>query len=134
MSLPERMSVRAGGRTLPAAFLTVVNQHPYTYVGPLPVRAAPRAGFDTALDAVVVGELRTRDLWRLAVYSLVWPRHATRGDSRIAYLHDVRELSVTCREPLSTQLDGEYLGRFSQASLRYLPDAVTVLVPPTRAL
>jgi diacylglycerol kinase family enzyme len=132
LSLPVRMRVEVAGRRLPASFVAVVNQHPYTYFGPLPVRAAPLASFDTALDAVVVGELRTRDLWRLGLYTLVWPRHATHHDDRVGYLHDVSELSVTCVEPLAVQLDGEYLGRFSEVAVRYLPGAITALVPVER--
>jgi len=134
LSLPVRMRVEAAGRRLPASFVAIVNQHPYTYFGPVPVRAAPLAGFGTALDAVVVGELRTRDLWRLGFYTLVWPRHATHHDSRVGYLHDISELSVTCIEPLPVQLDGEYLGRFSELSVRYVPGAITALVPGSRAV
>ncbi len=129
-SLPARMTVRDGGRQLRCAYLAVANAHPYTYFGPLSVRTTPRAGPDTALDAAVAGELRTRDLWRLGVYGLVWPRHASGGDRRVAYLHDRAHLTVECDEPVSVQLDGEYLGRVTSADIRYEPDAISVYVPP----
>jgi len=128
-ALPERMTVELDGTRIRCAYLAVANQHPYTYFGRLPVRTAPRAGFDTALDAVVVGELRRRDLWRLPVYGLVWPAHARRRDPRVAYLHDVEAFDVICDAPVPLQLDGEYLGRVERLAVRYRRDAVRVFTP-----
>jgi diacylglycerol kinase family enzyme len=128
-ALPERMTVELDGVSIRCAYLAVANQHPYTYFGRLPVRTAPRAGFDTALDAAVVGELRSRDLWRLPVYGLVWPMHARRRDRRVAYLHDVDAFDVVCDAPTPLQLDGEYLGRVERVAVRYRRDAVRVFIP-----
>ena len=128
-ALPERMTIELEGRSIRCAYLAVANQHPYTYFGRLPVRTAPRAGFETALDAVVVGELRSRDLWRLPVYGLVWPRHARRGDRRVAYLHDVDAFDVSCDVPVPLQVDGEYLGMVERVAVRYRRDAVRVFTP-----
>ncbi len=132
-SLPERMTVRAGDGDVRAAYLAVANSHPYSYFGRLPVRTAPRAGFASALDAVAVGGLRPHQLWRLPVYGLVWPRHASGRDGHVAYLHDVSELAVACDEPLALQVDGEYLGRVQSVEMRYRPAAVRVLIPPAAA-
>ncbi len=134
-ALPERMTVELAGRRLRCSYLAVANQYPYTYFGRIPVRTAPRAGFDTALDAAVVGELRSRDLWRLVMYGLVWPIHAGRGDRRVAYLHDLESLDVTCDVPVPLQVDGEYLGQVERVELRYRRDAVRVFTPavPGRA-
>jgi diacylglycerol kinase family enzyme len=129
-TLPPRMTVAAGDRALRCGYLAVANAHPYTYFGARPLPIAPRAGFDTALDAVVVAGLRRRDLWRLPVYGLAWPRHATGRDARVTYLHDVGRLDVTCDEPVSAQIDGEFLGRVWSAELRYEPEAITAFVPP----
>jgi diacylglycerol kinase family enzyme len=130
-SLPARMTLTAGGAEARAGYVAVANQHPYTYFGRLPVRTAPRAGFGHALDAVAVGQLRSRDLWRLAVYGLVWPRHASGRDARVQYLHDVAALEVACDEPVALQVDGEYLGRVERVAVRYRPAAVRVLIPPS---
>lgn len=128
--LAERMAVAAdGGAAERCAWLAIANQHPYTYFGRVPVKAAPAARFDAGLDAVVCHALRPVDLWRLAVYGLLWPRHARGGDSRIGYLHDVSELVVECDLPIAHQLDGEYLGELRHARIRRLPAALTVLVP-----
>ena len=132
-ALPERMTIELDGRRLRCSYLAVANQHPYTYFGRLPVRTAPRAGFDTALDVVVVGELRSRDLWRLPFYGLVWPVHARRRDRRVAYLHDVDSFDVICDQPVPLQLDGEYLGPAERVEVRYRRDAVRVVIPPAAA-
>jgi diacylglycerol kinase family enzyme len=132
-ALPERMTIELDGRRLRCSYLAVANQHPYTYFGRLPVRTAPRAGFDTALDVVVVGELRSRDLWRLPFYGLVWPVHARRRDRRVAYLHDVDSFDVICDLPVPLQLDGEYLGPAERVEVRYRRDAVRVVIPPAAA-
>jgi diacylglycerol kinase family enzyme len=128
-TLPERMTLDVGGRHLRASYVAVANHHPYTYFGRIPIRTAPRAGLGTALDVAAAGELRSRDLWRLPLYGLVWPRHARGGDRRIAYFHDVPELDIVADEPMALQLDGEYLGRVDRVELRYRPDRLRVVIP-----
>jgi hypothetical protein len=68
LSMPARITVTAGDRTVRASYLAVANQHPYSYWGWLPVRTTPRAGFASALDAVAVSALRPHQLWRLPAY------------------------------------------------------------------
>jgi diacylglycerol kinase family enzyme len=132
-SLPERMSVTGPGLPLVrCSYLAIANQHPYTYLGPIPVRTTPRADFDKALDATAIGTLRTRDLWRLPVYGLMWPRHASGRDPRVTYLHNVAELVVIGDEPVPVQIDGEYLGALERVSIRFVPDAIRAYVPAGR--
>lgn len=126
-ALHERMTLEAGGRApMRASYVAIGSQHPYTYFGRVPVQAVPRATFESGLDAAVAAEIRSRDLWKLAVYALVWPRHASRGDPRIAYLHDLRDLTVTCDEPTPVQIDGEYVGHRERVRVRYHEAAVEV--------
>ena len=76
-ALHERMTIRTDrGSFHRASYVAVANQHPYTFFGRVPVKAAPRADFEHGLDVVFTRELRRRDLWRLPVYGLLWPRHA----------------------------------------------------------
>jgi diacylglycerol kinase family enzyme len=130
LSMPARITVTAGDRTLRGSYLAIANQHPYTYWGRLPVRTTPRASFASALDAVVVSALRPHQLWRLPAYGLLWPRHAHGGDRHVSYLHDVAALDVACDVPVGLQLDGEYLGQIEAAAVRYHPQALRVLIPP----
>jgi diacylglycerol kinase family enzyme len=130
-ALHERMTLRTDAGEQRCSYIAVANQHPYTFLGPIPVRAAPRADFAHGLDVVFTRELRGRQLWRLPVYALIWPRHARKGGSRrVGYLHDLHRFSVECDEPTALQLDGEYVGDVERVEFGYRPDAIAVLVPP----
>lgn len=129
-ALHERMTIRTGrGSVHRASYVAVANQHPYTFFGRVPVQVAPRADFEHGLDVVFARELRRRDLWRLPVYALLWPRHAKHGSRRVGYLHDLDEFLVACDVPTAIQIDGEYLGQVDRVEFRYERDAVRVLVP-----
>ncbi len=129
-ALPERMTLeRPGQPPIRASYIAVANQHPYTFFGRVPVLVTPRAGFDTGLDVVATRELRTRDLWRLPLYALVWPRHASGSTSGIAYLHDLSEFTVVCDVPTPVQLDGEFVGDHERADFGYVEHAVDIFVP-----
>ncbi len=128
--LAEQMTVTAeGSAPLRASYIAIANQHPYTYFGKLPVKATPLAGFDSALDAVVLGRLGKRALPRLALYALAWPRHAHTATSGITYLHDRHHLEIECDRPLGVQIDGEYVGVRQRIEVGYEADAVRVFVP-----
>jgi diacylglycerol kinase family enzyme len=130
-AMHERMTLRTpDGGVHRCSYVAVANQHPYTFLGPLPVRAAPRADFEHALDIVFTRELRARDLWRLPVYGLIWPRHARHGSRRVGYLHDLSEFVIECDEPTAFQLDGEYVGHVDRVEFSHRPGAIEVLVPP----
>jgi diacylglycerol kinase family enzyme len=130
-ALHERMTLTpAGGQPQRCSYIAVANQHPYTFLGPIPVRAAPQADFEHRLDVVFTRELRSRDLWRLPVYALIWPRHARQGSRRVGYLHDLAAFTVDCDEPTAFQIDGEYVGHIERVEFAYRPDAIEVLVPP----
>ena len=132
-ALPVRMTVAAAGQRLRASYVACGNGRPYTYFGRLPVRTTPQAGPASALDLTVIGGLRGRDLWRLPVYGLLWPRHVRGSDQRVAYLHDVDAADIDCDQPVPLQLDGEYLGMVESARVRYHPAAVRVLIPAAAA-
>ena len=129
-ALHERMTIRTDrGSFHRASYVAVANQHPYTFFGRMPVKAAPRADFEHGLDVVFTRELRRRDLWRLPVYGLLWPRHASHGSRRVGYLHDMNEFSVTCDVATAIQIDGEYLGEVERVRFPYERDAIRALVP-----
>ena len=129
-ALHERMTlVTVDGVSHRCSYVAVANQHPYTFLGPIPVRAAPRADFELGLDAVFTRELRTRQLWRLPVYALIWPRHARHGSRSVGYLHDLHAFTVECDEPTAFQIDGEYVGHVERVEFGYRPDAIRVVVP-----
>ena len=109
-----------------AAFALVANCDPYSYVGPLPLRIAPRARFELGLDVVAPRDVHAR----------AWPRllgHVVRGRGQerapdVIYRHDLDALEVTCDAPMPLQVDGEDLGDVTRASISCERGAVTVLV------
>jgi diacylglycerol kinase family enzyme len=129
-ALHERMTLTpAGGAAQRCSYIAVANQHPYTFLGPIPVRAAPQADFEHGLDVVFTRELRSRDLWRLPVYALIWPRHARHGSRRVGYLHDLNAFAVECDESTAFQIDGEYVGHVERVEFAYRPNAIEVFIP-----
>ena len=124
--LQPALTVVGHGR---AAFALVANCDPYTYVGSLPVHAAPRARFDLGLDLIAPRSVAPWQLPRLAAWAF-----AGRGQvssPRVIYLHDVDEIEVECDVPLPLQVDGEDLGDISSARFEAERDALRVVVGDT---
>jgi diacylglycerol kinase family enzyme len=113
---------------LRASSVLVANGHPWSYLGPLPIRLAPRARFDGNLDVVVPVDFRRRHGPRYLAYLLATGAHSAGDDPRVAYLHDVRELVVHCDEPLPAEADGDDIGDVTEARFGVERDAVRLLV------
>jgi diacylglycerol kinase family enzyme len=111
----------------PVAFALIANGNPYSYVGRLPLRIAPRASFEGGLDLVAPRELKARLLPQVAWWAL-----AGRGQDRsprVLYVHDADELQVVAETPVPLQVDGEDLGDVTQAVFEAERAALRVLVP-----
>jgi diacylglycerol kinase family enzyme len=111
----------------PVAFALVANGNPYSYVGRLPLRIAPQAGFEWGLDLVAPRELKARNLPQVAWWAL-----AGRGQDRspkVLYIHDADELHLVSDSPLPLQVDGEDLGDVTEAVFEAERAALRVLVP-----
>jgi diacylglycerol kinase family enzyme len=108
-----------------AAFALVANCSPYTYLGPLGLRVAPRARFEDGLDVVAPARLGL-------LGALAFTAGAARGRldraSRVLYLHDADRLTIRCDAAMPLQVDGEDLGDVTEAKLVAERDAVSVLV------
>jgi diacylglycerol kinase family enzyme len=112
-----------------AALALVANCDPYTYVGAVPIHAAPQARFDLGLDLVAPRAVAPWELPRLAVWAF-----AGRGQvssPRALYLHDMDEIEVECDVPLPLQVDGEDLGDVDAARFEAERDALRVVVGDT---
>lgn len=117
------MTVLGRGRV---AFVLVANCDPYTYMGRLPVRAAPRARFEAGLDLVAPDRLRAHELPRLVFWVLARPRqHEARG---FLYLHDLDRASIECDGPTPLQVDGEDLGDVTDVEFEAERQALSVIV------
>jgi diacylglycerol kinase family enzyme len=105
------MEVEGLGRV---AFALVANGNPYSYVGRIPLRIAPKA-------------LKARRLPQVAAWAL-----AGKGQQRsphVLYVHDADELVVRADRPMPLQVDGEDLGDVKEAHFEAERSALRVLVP-----
>lgn len=107
-----------------AAFALVANGDPYTYLGRLPLHAAPDARFENGLDLVAPRRVRARGIPRLTTAAIVG-RHA----GGVLYRHDLDRFEIRSRVPQPLQVDGEDLGDVEFALFECERDAVSVLVP-----
>jgi diacylglycerol kinase family enzyme len=118
------MEVEGLGRV---AFALVANGHPYSYVGRVPLRIAPKAKFELGLDLVAPREIMARRLPQVAAWAL-----AGKGQQRsphVLYVHDADELVVRADRPMPLQVDGEDLGDVEEAHFEAERSALRVLVP-----
>ena len=118
------MEVEGLGRV---AFALVANGHPYSYVGRIPLRIAPKAQFELGLDLVAPREIKARRLPQVAAWAL-----AGKGQQRsphVLYVHDADELVVRADRPMPLQVDGEDLGDVEEAHFEAERSALRVLVP-----
>jgi diacylglycerol kinase family enzyme len=121
---PPAMEVEGLGRV---AFALVANGHPYSYVGRIPLRIAPKAKFELGLDLVAPREIKARRLPQVAAWAL-----AGKGQQRsphVLYVHDADELVVRADRPMPLQVDGEDLGDVEEAHFEAERSALRVLVP-----
>lgn len=120
--LEPALEIEGAGR---AAFALVANCSPYTYLGSLGLRVAPRASFEGGLDVVA-----PRRLGPLGILGFVALAGLGRLDRRpdVTYLHDRDRLAIRCDRPLPLQLDGEDLGDVTEVVVDAERDAVAVLV------
>ena len=118
------MEVEGLGRV---AFALVANGHPYSYVGRIPLRIAPKAKFELGLDLVAPREIKARRLPQVAAWAL-----AGKGQQRsphVLYVHDADELVVRADRPMPLQVDGEDLGDVEEAHFEAERSALRVLMP-----
>jgi diacylglycerol kinase family enzyme len=108
-----------------AAMLVVLNGHPYTFVGRIPLQLTNAADFSAGLDFVAPREITPRVIPPLALGLL---RGTLAGDRRTLSGHDLSILAVRCDRPLAVQADGEDLGDLGEVFFESEPDALRVLL------
>jgi len=121
--LDPALEVRGLGR---AAFAIVANVDPYTYVGSLPLHAAPLAELEQGLDVVAPVRLRPVTIARI-VGHLLRGRGLERARG-VLYAHDLDRVEIVCDRPLPVQVDGEDLGDVDRLECVCERGALSVLV------
>ena len=119
-----------GGPTVTGArFGFVSNTSPWTYLGSREIRTNPNTGFDTRLGVFVAtstGVLRNLPLaTRLLAQADPKARHLFRDDDVAA----VRFTVADGAEPIDVQMDGDYIGAFTDICFGHRPDALDVIAP-----
>ena len=108
--------------------MAAANLNPWSYVGPLALRLAPKAPTSAASTSSRRVALRRRDVPAYLRYVLFTGGHAQETERRIAYLHDVSEAVVECDRPLPAQVDGDDIGDVRTATFGLEPDGMLLLV------
>ena len=118
---------RDGAGAVNGLYLGIVsNASPWTYLGQRPVRASPRASFDTGLDLFALRKLGT--LSTLNVLRQMLGRDGGPAGRHVLSLHDQDALTFRADRPMAFQVDGEYVGEREHVMLRSIPNALRVLV------
>ena len=124
-----RLELSNGEAVGDSTFAIVSNQRPWAYLGRRPLMIAPEAGLDLPLTVTL---FRSLDLPMLLGGAL----SALNGGQRlmhhpkVAQLTDVHSLTVTGYGPFPWQLDGDYLGDTEHLTISWMPDALTIVMPP----
>ena len=104
------------------------NTHPWSYIGPIALKLAPEASFESGLDVVVPKSMHRRLLARYASQLLVTGGHTRRDDRYLRYAHDIEWIDVRCHMPLPLHVDGDDLGDVTEARFEIERNAARVLV------
>lgn len=112
------------GRREAVRLALVCNTTPWTYLGPRPVVACPRAGFDTGLDLFAMRTLRTTALLR-QLRQLLSDRPRP-GGRTVVSLHDQAGFTLRAEQAVALQVDGDDLGDRTRVAFRSYPRALSV--------
>jgi diacylglycerol kinase family enzyme len=102
------------------------NGRPFTYFKRFPVDVCPGASLDSGLDVLGFTRIHATTIPRL-VWSLFMSRSHP-GWRNARYHHDVESARLEADIPLPVQVDGDYIGERTEASLSLMPSALDLLV------
>ncbi len=120
------VTVTVGAVGHEVVFVVCGNARPFTYFKRWPVDALPQARLDGGLDLVGLTSVRTGTIPKLAWGVLVSRSLPHWRNSR--YLHDVDQAELRSTEPLAVQVDGDYIGDRTEASITSVRDALDLIV------
>ena len=119
------MSVE-GGEEERVVLAVTCNARPFTYFKKMPVDVCPQASLDGGLDVFGLQKVTSQYVPRIAWALLVSQSHVRWKKG--TYHHDVRAIDLKADRPLPVQVDGDYIGKWTSAEIRLIPDALDVLV------
>jgi diacylglycerol kinase family enzyme len=124
-----RLTVSHDGVVVDDAYLAIcLNSDPYTFLGRIPLTLVPEATLDRGLAIVVFRTLKLSAMLGL-IYSALRGGERLRNHRRIHLAHDLADLKVDGHGPFPYQVDGDFLGETESLTLRWEPEALTLVSP-----
>jgi diacylglycerol kinase family enzyme len=118
---------RPGTEPVPGIVVAIVtNTAPWTYLGRRPVNPTPSADFDRGLDLFALTKLGLPGTLRHVAEITLAASRGARGKD-VLVLHDQPEFVLRSDRPVPVQVDGDYLGEQTEATLRAVPRALRVV-------
>jgi diacylglycerol kinase family enzyme len=132
---PVRLRLDAGDHVAHGVTAVVQNSDPYTYFRERPVRVCAGAALDNGtLSAAVLGRAAQRDMPTIAARVLAdhFPASKHRHIEHFEGITSGRLESISLDEggrtrPFPLQVDGDYIGDYTELELGIEPDALTVV-------
>lgn len=112
----------------PERFMTAIccNARPFTYFKRFPLDVCPDVTLDGGLDLFGLKKLRAGTAARLVWALFVSGSHRRWRNSR--YYHDVSNIVLTADRPLPCQVDGDYIGEFTNKRIGLVRNSLDLLV------
>jgi diacylglycerol kinase family enzyme len=122
--------VEVDGEPIGEGFFAIIsNTEPYAFFGPRPLRVTRAAGLDHKLALTMFRRLEMGVLLPAALSAMTRGRRIQRQRD-IVQLADVDRLTLVAQHaPFPWQVDGDYLGEVERLEVRYVPDALTLVMP-----
>jgi diacylglycerol kinase family enzyme len=101
------------------------NGRPFTYFKRFAVDVCPQSSLDKRLDVFGLDRITTMTIPRV-----VWAVFVSRGHVAWKHSHyhpDVAGASWRATRPTPVQLDGDYVGEWDRAAVRYVPESLLLL-------
>lgn len=121
------------GETVDDGFYAIVsNTKPYAFFGPRPLLVTKDAGFDRALALTMFTRLEAGKTLAAAGSAMLRGTRLAKNDA-VLQRADLGALTIVALHgPFPWQVDGDYLGEVERLEIRYVPDALVLVMPTAR--
>ena len=109
-------------------FAFVSNASPWTYAGTRPVWTNPDTTFDTGLGIFAMTSMNTAE--NLLLLRRMLSKKANVKSKHLVRADDLPWVRITASEPVSCQVDGDFLGLRDDMTFTAVPAALAVVAPP----
>lgn len=123
-----RIELPAGEVVEGCIFAIVSKTSPYSFLGSRPLVVSPDTGLHTELGLTAFRARHTPTFAAVSVSAMASGRMIRRHPSMV-HRTNLRALTIVGDGRFPWQVDGEYLGEAERLSVRYEPDALTLVVP-----